>query len=159
VAAVRALDPDLPVYNVRTMQSRVDESFARRRLVTWLLTTFAGLALALAAIGVYGVMSYLVGQGSRDIGVRVALGASRRQIVAMVMRQGLLIVGVGLAIGIGGALAFSGVVRTLLFGVVATDPLTYASVSTVLIAMALLGIYLPARRAATVDPVTALRSE
>jgi predicted permease len=159
VAAVRAIDPDLPVYNVRTMQSRVDESFARRRFLTWLLTMFAGLAVTLAGIGVYGVMSYLISQGTRDIGVRVALGATGTQITGMVMRQGLTIVALGLAIGVGGALLLSGVLRSLLFGVVATDAITYVAVSVVLMAMALLGVYIPARRAAAVDPVTALRSE
>ncbi len=159
IAAVRAIDPDLPVYNVKTMRSRVDESFAPRRFVTWLLTMFAGLALTLAAIGVYGVMSYLISQGTRDIGVRVALGATRPNIVGMVMRQGLIIVFWGLAIGVTGALALGGVLRTLLFGVMATDVVTYVAVSAVLVAMALLGIYIPARRAAGVDPVTALRSE
>jgi ABC-type antimicrobial peptide transport system permease subunit len=120
---------------------------------------FAGLALTLAGIGVYGVMSYLISQGTRDIGVRVALGATGPQITGMVMKQGMAIVAVGLAFGVGGALALSGVLRTLLFGVVATDPVTYVAVAAVLVAMALLGVYIPARRAAAVDPVVALRAE
>ncbi|HYE86108.1 MAG TPA: ABC transporter permease [Vicinamibacterales bacterium] len=159
VATVRSLDADLPVYNVRTMQSRVDESFARRRFVTWLLTMFAALAVMLAGIGVYGVMAYLISQGTRDIGVRVALGATGARIMAMVLRQGLTIAAWGLGIGVGGALLLGGVLRTLLFGVTATDPLTYVAVSALLAATALVGVYVPARRAAGVDPVTALRTE
>jgi predicted permease len=159
VAAVRALDPDLPVYNVKTMQSRVDESFARRRFVTGLLTVFAALALALAGIGVYGVMAYLISQGTRDIGVRVALGATGPRIIGMVMRQGLAIVAWGLAIGMAGTLMLGRTLQALLFGVDAIDPATYAAVSAVLAGMAVLGIYIPARRAAGIDPVTALRSE
>jgi putative ABC transport system permease protein len=159
VSAVRGLDADLPVYNVKTMEQRVDESLASRRFVTWLLALFAGVALTLASIGIYGVMSYLVSQGTRDIGVRVALGATTLRIVNMVMAQGLIIIGWGLAIGIGGALLLGGLLRTLLFGVVPTDLPTYAAVSTVLVVTALLGTYIPARRAAGLDPVTALRSE
>jgi predicted permease len=159
VGAVRSLDSDLPVYNVRTMQSRVDESFARRRFVTWLLTMFAGLALTLAGIGVYSVMSYLISQGTRDIGVRVALGATGPRIIGMVMRQGVTIVAWGLGLGIAGALLLGGSVRTMLFGVGATDLLTYVTVSAVLVVMALLGVYIPARRAASVDPVVALRCD
>ncbi|MGB2714711.1 MAG: ABC transporter permease [Vicinamibacterales bacterium] len=157
VAAVRAVDADLPVYNVKTMRHRVDDSLASRRFVMWLLTVFAGLALVLASIGIYGVVSYLVSQGTREIGVRLALGATTHRILSMVMAQGVIIVAWGLGIGIVGALALSRLLRTLLFGVVSTDPATYAVVSTVLIVMALLGTYIPARRAAGVDPVSALR--
>ena len=159
VAAVRAVDADLPVYNVKTMRHRVDESLASRRFVTWLLTVFAGLALVLASIGIYGVVSYLVSQGTREIGVRLALGATTHRILSMVMSQGIIIVAWGLGIGIAGALALSRLLRALLFGVGSTDPVTYAVVSTVLIGMALLGTYIPARRAAGVDPVSALRTQ
>jgi predicted permease len=157
--AIRGLDPDLPVYNVKTMQGRVDESLATRRFVTWLLMMFAGLALALASIGVYGVISYVTGQGTRDIGVRVALGATTRRITGMVMAQGVLMVAGGLAIGVAGAVALGGILRGLLFGVTPTDPVTYLAVSSVLAAVALLGAYLPARRAARIDPAIALRSD
>jgi predicted permease len=159
VEIVRRTDPDLPVYNVKTMQRRVDESLAARRFVTWLLMLFAGLALTLASIGIYGVISYVISQGTRDIGVRVALGASTRRILTMVMAQGAAIALSGLAAGIAGALALGGMFRTLLFGVDATDAPTYAVVSGVLVGTALLGTYIPARRAARIDPVRALRSE
>jgi len=157
--AVRAVDNDLPVYNVKTMDTRVDESLASRRFVTWLLATFAGLALALASIGVYGVLSYVVSQGTRDIGVRIALGATTHRILGMVMAQGILIIGWGLAAGIAGAFALGRLMRMLLFGVGPGDPLTFAAVSTVLVLTALLGTYLPARRAARLDPITALRAD
>jgi ABC-type antimicrobial peptide transport system permease subunit len=159
IRTVRALDADMPVYNVKTMQDRVDESLASRRFVTWLLTIFAGLAVALASIGIYGVLAYFVSQGTRDIGVRLALGATSRRILRMVMQHGAAIVGLGLVTGIAGALALGSFLRNLLFGVTVTDPVTYAVVSIVLALMALLGIFVPARRAAAVDPVKALRSE
>jgi ABC-type antimicrobial peptide transport system permease subunit len=159
IRAVRALDADMPVYNLKTMQHRVNESLATRRFVTWLLTIFAGLALALASIGIYGMLAYLVSQGTRDIGVRLALGATTHRIVGMVMEQGATIVGLGLATGVVGAFALASFLRKLLFGVTATDPMTYAVVSIVLVLMALLAAFVPARRAAAVDPVAALRSE
>jgi predicted permease len=159
VGVVRAVDPDLPVYNVKTMASRVDESLAQRRFVTWLLAMFAAAAMILASIGIYGVMSYLINQGRRDIGVRVALGATTRSVVAMVMTHGLVIVAWGLALGVAGAAALTGLLQSQLFGVEAMDPLTYFVVSITLGATSLAGTYLPARRAARVDPVTALRSE
>jgi predicted permease len=158
VAAIKTIDGDLPVYNIKPMHRRVDESLASRQFITWLLTMFAGLALILAIVGIYGVISYLVSQGTRDIGIRVALGATGRRIVGMVMCQGLIIVAWGLAIGIVGALALGGVLRTLLFGVVSTDAATYVIVSSVLVATTVLATYLPARRAAGVDPVRALRT-
>ena len=159
IRVVRSLDADLPVYNVKTLQNRVNESLASRRFVTWLLTMFAGLALMLASVGIYGVLSYVVSQGTRDIGVRMALGATSSRIVRMVMVQGVLLVACGVAIGIAGALALGNLLGRLLFGVATTDPLTYGLVSAVLAVVALLGTYIPARRAAGVDPVTALRSE
>ena len=159
IGAVRAVDPDLPVYNVKTMARRVDDSLAQRRFVTWLLAMFAAVAMTLAVIGVYGVMSYLISQRRRDIGVRVALGATTSGVLAMVMTQGVVIVAWGLAIGILGAAALTGLLQSLLFEVDAADPLTHAVVSIALGAASLLGIYFPARRAARVDPVRALRSE
>jgi predicted permease len=159
VETVRRAAPDLPVYNVKTMQRRVDESLATRRFVTWLLMLFAGVALTLASIGIYGVISYVISQGTRDIGVRVALGASTWRILTMVMAHGAAIALSGLAAGIAGALALGGMLRTLLFGVDVTDAPTYAVVSAVLVGTALLGTYIPARRAARIDPVRALRSE
>ena len=159
IDAIRALDPDLPIYNVKTMARRVDDSLAQRRFVTWLLGLFAAVAMTLASVGIYSVMSYLVSQGRRDIGVRVALGATTRLVLSMVMTQGFIIVAWGLAIGIAGAAALAGLLRSLLFGVDATDPLTYLVVSLSLGLISLLGAYLPARRAARIDPVSALRSD
>jgi predicted permease len=157
--AVRVLDPDVPVYNVKTMAGRVAESLAQRRFVTWLLAAFAALAVALAGIGIYGVMSYLTSQGRRDIGVRVALGATAQHVLAMVMAQGLAIAGWGLTVGVAGALALTTWLQSLLFGVNAWDPLTYAGVAASLAAISLLGVYLPARRAAQIDPVSVLRGD
>jgi predicted permease len=159
VRTVRAIDPDLPLYNVKAMQHRLDDSLASRRFVTLLLAMFAALALVLTSVGTYGVISYLVSHGTRDIGVRVALGATSRGVVAMVMRQGVVMAATGLAIGVAGALAITGALRALLFGVVATDVATYAVVATVLVATELIAIYIPARRAARIDPVSALRAE
>ena len=159
IRRIRSLDADLPVYNVKTMDTRVNESLAGRRFVTWLLTMFAGLALALASIGVYGVLSYVVSQGTRDIGVRMALGATTHRIVRMIMAQGMLMIGWGLAVGVGGALLLGRLMRTLLFGVTPGDPATLAGVSAVLVVTALLGTYIPARRAARLDPVIALRTD
>jgi ABC-type antimicrobial peptide transport system permease subunit len=141
------------------MQHRLDDSLASRRFVTLLLAMFAALALVLTSVGTYGVISYLVSHGTRDIGVRVALGATSRGVVAMVMRQGVVMAATGLAIGVAGALAITGALRALLFGVVATDVATYAVVATVLVATELIAIYIPARRAARIDPVSALRAE
>jgi predicted permease len=156
---LRRLDADLPMYYVRTMQQRVDESLARRRFSMLLLAVFAGVALALATIGIYGVMAYLVNQGTRDIGIRVALGATRRNIVSLVVRQGMALALSGLAIGLAGAFLLTRLIRSLLFGVQATDPVTFAGIALLLGLVALLASYIPARRASRVDPLVALRYE
>jgi predicted lysophospholipase L1 biosynthesis ABC-type transport system permease subunit len=153
------LDRDLPMYGVRTMAQRVEESLARRRFSTWMLALFASLALALAAIGVYGVMSYLVSQGTREIGIRMALGATRQGILGLVVRQGMVLAMTGVAIGLVGALLLTRVLNSLLFGVGVTDPLTFATISLVLAAVALVASYIPARRTARIDPTIALRCE
>jgi predicted permease len=153
------LDRDLPMYGVRTMAQRVDESLERRRFSTWTLALFASLALALAAIGVYGVMSYLVSQGSREIGIRMALGATRRGILGLVVRQGMALAITGVAIGLAGALLLTRVLNSLLFGVGVTDPLTFATISLLLAMVALVASYVPARRTARIDPMIALRCE
>jgi predicted permease len=153
------LDRDLPMYGVRTMAQRVEESLARRRFSTWMLALFASLALALAAIGVYGVMSYLVSQGTREIGIRMALGATRQGILGLVVRQGMVLAMTGVAIGLVGALLLTRVLNSLLFGVGVTDPLTFATISLVLAAVALVASYIPARRTARIDPMIALRCE
>jgi predicted permease len=156
---VRGLDPELPVYGLRTMAERVDASLARRRFSMLLLSLFAGLALTLGTIGTYGVMAYQVSQGTRELGIRLALGASPRRLLAFVLREGMAVALLGVAAGLGTALALTRAMRALLFGVSAADPLTFLSVPSVLLLAALAACYLPARRAAAVDPATSLRSE
>lgn len=156
---LRRLDADLPMYYLRTMQQRVDESLARRRFSMLLLAVFAGVALALATIGIYGVMAYLVNQGTREIGIRVALGATRQNIVSLVVRQGMALALCGTAIGLAGAFLLTRLIRSLLFGVEATDPVTFVGIALLLGLVALLASYIPARRASRVDPLVALRYE
>jgi ABC-type antimicrobial peptide transport system permease subunit len=156
---VRALDPDLPLYNVRTMSDRVDESLARRRFSMVLLSLFAGTALGLAAIGVYGVIAYLVSQGTREVGIRMALGATPREILMLVVRQGMTVAAAGVSAGLVAALVATQFMESLLFGVQSTDPLTFISIAVLLGLTALLASYVPARRAARIDPMISLRSE
>jgi predicted permease len=156
-AVIRAIDPDLPIYNVKTMAARVDESLATRRFAMLLLAVFATLALILASVGIYGVISFLVSQGTRDIGIRLALGATPRGIVAMVVRHGLTVASVGIATGLAGAVGVAQSMRTLLFGVAATDAATFIAVCMVLLGVAAIGSYVPARRAARIDPALSLR--
>jgi ABC-type antimicrobial peptide transport system permease subunit len=156
---IRALDPDLPLYNVRTMTNRVDESLARRRFSMLLLTLFACVALGLAAIGVYGVIAYLVSQGTREVGIRMALGATPKEILMLVVRQGMTVAFVGVVAGLVGALLATRFMTSLLFRVSATDPMTFLGIAVVLCLTALLASYVPARRAARIDPMVSLRSE
>jgi predicted permease len=159
VREIHAVDPSIPVYDIRTMQDRMHDSMARQRFSTIMLGAFAVFALILAAVGVYGVMSYLVTQGTHDIGVRMALGAQRGSILGMVVRQGLELTGAGIVLGLMGAIALTRVMASLLFGVSATDFVTFSAVPLVLAATALVACYLPALRATHVDPVIALREE
>ncbi len=154
-----ALDRDLPMYDVRTMEARVAESLARRRFAKLLLALFAALALALASIGVYGVMACLVDQGTREIGIRMALGATPAGVARMVLRQGMLLAVAGVVLGLAGALALTRSMRALLFGIAATDAATYTTVAVLLALVALAASYIPARRAARIDPMACLRSE
>jgi len=156
---IRAFDSDLPLYHVQPMSRRVDESLARERFAATLLTIFAVLALALAAIGVYGVMAYLVTQGVREIGIRVALGATPSGILTLVMRQGALMAGAGLAAGLAGAFMLARVMESLLFGITARDPLTFAVVSVTLAVVAAAAVAVPAIRATRVNPIEALRND
>jgi predicted permease len=156
---IRTLDPDLPLYNVRTMADRVDESLARRRFSMLLLTLFACVALGLAAIGVYGVIAYLVSQGTREVGIRMALGATPREILLLVVRQGLTVAVVGVAAGLVGAWAVTRFMESLLFGISSRDPLTFTVIAALLGLTALLASYVPARRAARIDPMVSLRAE
>jgi putative ABC transport system permease protein len=156
---IRSLDTDLPMYAVRTMEERVGESLARRRFSMLLLGLFAGLALVLATIGIYGVMAYLVSQGTREIGIRIALGATPRHILGLVVRQGLALALTGVAIGLAGAFALTRLMHSLLFGVNATDPATFAAIALLLALVALTASYIPAHRAARIDPMISLRCE
>jgi predicted permease len=156
---VRAIDPASPLFDVGPLQEAVDSSFDNRRAVMLLLAAFAGLAMFLSALGIYGVLAYDVSQRTREIGVRSAIGASRGQIAALIVRQGLWKAGIGVALGLLGAALLSNYMTTLLYNVRPTDPAVYAAVSLVLIAVALLASYLPARRAARIDPLLALRDE
>jgi predicted permease len=153
------LDRDLPTYRVITMEQRIAESLSRRRFTTILLTLFAGLALALGAVGIYGVMAYLVSQGTREIGIRMALGATQPTILRLIIRQGMVLALCGVGIGLVAAVVFAHVVSGLLFGVRSTDPLTFAAIALLLSAVALLASYIPARRAARIDPMISLRCE
>ncbi len=159
VREIRALDPDLPIYNVKTMDQRVNESLARRRFAMLLLTLFAGIAFVLAGVGIYGVVACLVDQGTRDIGIRLALGATPRQILAMVVSHGLVTTAAGMTIGLGCAFAFRRALDGLLFGIEPGDPVTFLVVSLVLASVATAGSYVPARRAARIDPVRSLRAD
>jgi Acidobacterial duplicated orphan permease len=156
---LRAIDPNVPIYQARTIDQLLGESVARPRFYMLLLGAFALCALVLAAIGIYGVMAYVVGQRTHEIGVRMALGARGTQVLHEVVARGMRPAVVGLVLGLAGALALTGVLSKLLYGVSATDPLTFVGVAIVLGAVALLANWIPARRAARVDPAIALRSE
>ena len=156
---IRELDPDLPIYNVRTMDDRVQESLARRRFAMTMLALFAVLALALATIGIYGVMAYMVNQGTREIGIRLALGATQSNILRLVVRQGMTLALTGVGIGLAGAFALMRLMRSLLFGVRSTDPITFVAIAALLATIALVASYIPARRAARIDPMVSLRCE
>src|SRR5215467_2676785 len=156
---LRSLDPDLPMYYVRTMEQRVSESLARRRFSMLLLGLLAFVALALATIGIYGLMAYLVSQGTREIGIRMALGASQRNILSLVVRQGMTLALSGVAIGVAAAFLLTRLIRSLLFGVQATDPVTFAGISFLLAMIALFACYIPAQRAARIEPMVSLRCD
>jgi predicted permease len=156
---VSALDPDLPVYQVRSMNEVMGESLQRRRLALILLAGFAALALLLASIGIYGVMSYGVAQRKVEIGVRMALGADRGQVMGMMFRSGMATIAVGLALGVVLALGLTRLMSGLLFAVTAYDPLALGGAAALLMIAAMLAIFIPARRATRVNPMAALRYE
>jgi putative ABC transport system permease protein len=155
-AIVRDLDPELPIFGVKTMEAAVNESVASRRAIALWLATFAGIALSLAIGGIYAVLSHVVGRRRHEIGIRIALGAQSRQVLTLVVGQGLRLVAIGLVIGVPAGLLASRVLASLLVGVAPTDPLTYAGVVVVLTATGALAALIPARRAARVSPKVAL---
>ena len=157
--ALAGVDPNLALSQVTTMEQRVASTLARPRVNALVLAAFAAAALVLAALGIYGVIAYSVVQRTRELGIRVALGASAEVVLGMVLRQGLTPVLIGLAIGLGAAAVGSRALRSLLYGVTTTDLATYAVVAAFLTAVAVVASYLPARRAARSDPVQALRAE
>jgi putative ABC transport system permease protein len=157
--AIWAVDKDQPVADIDTMDHIVSEAVARQRFSMLLLGLFAGLALVLAAVGIYGVMSYSVAQRTREIGIRMALGAQRRDVLRMTVKQALKLVGLGLVIGLIAAFLVTRVMASLLFGITATDPLTFIGISLIFFAVAILASYIPALRATKVDPLIALRAQ
>ena len=157
--AVTGIDANLPVYEVSTMEERLFESVAQPRFRTALLGAFAALALVMALVGLYAVMAVSVAQRKHELGIRVALGAQRRDLMGLVLGQGVKLVCIGVALGLVGALALTRVLMTLLYEVKPTDPLTFLAAPVLLIVVAILACWAPARRAAGVDPLTALRCE
>ncbi|HKG90263.1 MAG TPA: ABC transporter permease [Gemmatimonadaceae bacterium] len=157
--AVRAADPTQPIFQVATMREVIATSLADRRMTLSLLAVFATIALLLAAAGLYGVIAYLVAQRTREIGIRVALGAQKRDVLRLMMRHGASLTAAGIALGLVGSVALTRLLQSLLFGVSARDPVTFLSVAAVLAAVALLATYFPARRATRVDPMVALRGQ
>ena len=157
--AIKEVDGDLPIFDVKTMTEAVSESVSQPRFYATLLGSFAMIALVIAALGIYGVISYAVSQRTRELGIRIALGAQRDRVVRLVIGQGLALTIVGIVVGIVGAAALTRLLASLLFGVTPADPLTFAAVSAVFLIVACLASYLPARRAARVDPIIAMRGE
>ena len=157
--AVRAVNPSVPIVGLREMDAVFDDSIGRPRLLAQLLGAFAGLALLLAVVGTYGVLSFMVAERRREIGIRVAIGATRGSIVALVTKQGLAIVAIGLAAGLAGALALTRLLGSLLFGVEPTDPGTLAAVMSTIAIVAALACGLPAWRASRLDPNVVLRGD
>jgi ABC-type antimicrobial peptide transport system permease subunit len=156
---VWSVNPNLPLSRVRTLQENVDRSMARTSFTLIMLGLAAGVALFLGSVGIYGVISYVVSQRTREIGVRMAMGAETADVSRMVLKQALLLAGGGVGIGLVGAVGLTRLMSALLYGVSPMDPLTFGSVAVGLSLVALLASYLPARRAARVDPVVALRFE
>src|SRR5262249_27329688 len=154
---IRAIDPKTPLYDVQTMDERIAHTLDDRRFAVMLISVFAGLALLLAASGLYGVISYLAAQRTHEIGIRMALGGRRADVIGVVVRHALLLAGAGLCLGAVASIIFSRYLASLLYGVPATDPVTLGGVSILLAAVAMAAALMPAWRAARVDPMAALR--
>ena len=157
--AVREADPSVPIVRLREMNAVFDESIRRPRLLAQLLGGFAGLALLLAAIGTYGVLSYMVAERRREIGIRMALGAAQRSVMVQVMKQGLVLTAIGVVAGLAGAFGLNRLIASLLFGVQPTDPITLVAVVATITLVAAVACWLPAWRASRVDPNVVLRQE
>jgi putative ABC transport system permease protein len=158
-AQVRGVNPDQPVSQIRTMEQVLGESLAQRKFSLILMGIFAGLSVLLAAVGIAGVMAFMVAQRTQEMGIRMALGAQRNDVFALVLRQGMRMALLGLAIGLAGAFGLTRLLSGMLYGVKPGDPLTFAIVSGFLVGIALLACWLPARSATRVDPMVALRYE
>jgi putative ABC transport system permease protein len=156
---VKSFDANVPVFNVCTMAQQKNDTLALQRMAALLLSGFGALALLLAALGIYGVLAYSVSRRTREIGVRMALGAKIADVLTLVMRQGLLLVAFGMALGLAGALALTRLLRGFLYEISALDPLTFVCVVFLLAVVSVLACWLPARRATRVDPMVALRHE
>jgi ABC-type antimicrobial peptide transport system permease subunit len=158
-SAVWSVNPNLPVANARTLDAIRSASMAQTSFALTMLAIAAAVALLLGIVGIYGVIAYIAAQRTREIGVRMALGAESRDVSRLFVRHGLTLTAIGLAIGVAASIGLTRFMSTLLFGVSATDPITYAAVSAILGAVALLATWLPARRAARIDPMVALRAD
>jgi ABC-type antimicrobial peptide transport system permease subunit len=158
-AAIRSVDPDQPITEMQTMTKSIHNSAIGLNYVATLMGVFGGIALLLSAVGVYGVMSYMVSEQTRDIGIRMALGAPRGSVLTAIFRRGLLVTGAGLAVGLPLAYALARLMASVIYGVTATDPATFVGIPLALVGAAALAIYIPARRAMKIDPILVLRYE
>jgi putative ABC transport system permease protein len=156
---VAEADPNVPLYDVQTLEGRIERYLGPRRLALLAFGTFAGLSLLLAAIGAYGVMRYATGQRRREIGIRLAVGAEPGHVLALVMRQGLTVIAVGVALGVAASLMLTRLMRDILYGITPHDPVAFAGAAAALAAVGWLASWLPARRAARLDPVEVLRHD
>jgi putative ABC transport system permease protein len=157
--AVRSIDKNLPVTDIEPLNDALGKSISQERFRTFLLGSFSAIALMLAAVGIFGVMSYSASQRTHEIGIRIALGAGRREVLRLILGQGMKLALFGLGIGVVAAFLLTRLMSSLLYGVSATDPVTFASVAIILLSVALTACYIPARRAMRVDPMVALRHE